>query len=262
MGKLSRLFIVALVVCGSARLASAHPCCGDYGDDRYRVINPPPPPPHEEMPLPPPTPHEGRNEVGYDVSMGTIGLGIRAPFAGGLGFSYGRRYARLLLRGEYQADNIDYDTYPDATDVTVTQRHEGFMHRVDATARWSFKSWRWSQKKFGFDLWVEGGLGREWLHWDRGGTIDRNFGVVGFGADEVIRFASHESKAHTLRGYIAVRFFRGADATFGGVGDAGGTTVAARCTTACANTTTTTMGAGSGGHDTGVQLSVGFTWGF
>lgn len=199
-----------------------------------------------------------RSEVGFDMAMGTVGAGRESATGGGITVHYGRRFDRLLLRGELGPHFLSWSATPDAPQVEDVH---GSLVRADLVAQYAFARFR-DRKELSFDLFVEGGAGREWISWDGGGTLHRDTLIAAVGADYVLRVGQPTSRARALRAFMTLRWTftpsPAQDAPTPGVMCAAGP----GDTTCPPASTTTTAGAAEGGRDVGVQLSVGFTFGW
>jgi hypothetical protein len=143
-----------LCVLGIGGLASATP---------YVAVSPP-----DEPPLP------KRLEVNIGMLAGGTDVGeVSGPGVGVIG-SAGLRMGPMSLLGE-----ASYTSVGDSPQLSVPVR--GRRSRVGGVVRYSLLDLNRERSPLSTDFWVEGGVGRQHIAWNRGGTLERWDGIAGFG---------------------------------------------------------------------------------
>lgn len=140
----------------TARPAAAD-CYGDECRERDKVWN------------------QMRFEGGIGMLAGGFGVGPVSGSAIGAHLDGGVRAGRLALLGEYDFASVGESTYDDPDPV------RGQLHRLGANVRYSLAAFGGRQVPIRGDIWLEGGLGSQYVRWNGGGELERRDLAFGFG---------------------------------------------------------------------------------
>jgi hypothetical protein len=152
-----------------------------------------------------------KHEIGFDLGVGTMAAGGRELPGGGLAVRWGRRYDRLLLRGDAGL----YFVEPASGEAEGHNR--ATIGRAGVAARWSFLTLG-SRSFLGGDFWIEAGLGWQEVAWTDGvrdGYRDLELGV---GAQIDMRIGAETSPSKVFSGYLSLRVIKPAGPEDGPVG--------------------------------------------
>jgi hypothetical protein len=137
-------------------------------------------------------------ELGLEVSVGGIWGWFRAGPVRGSAFGF---HATAGVQRDDWALLADY-TLVDFTETTKTDGRDAVIHRAGAAARYSLLSVRERYPTMRADLWLEAGVGREWLRWYDGGQLARTDARLAVGGQGTIRFGHHDR--HKVGVFVAL----------------------------------------------------------
>lgn len=119
-----------------------------------------------------------RIDLTVGMLVGGAPVGPVRGTAVGMHVDAGWTRGSLMLYGEYDLLSIGETAL--AADEKVIR---GLEHRLGGNARLTVMDWNGGRDvPLGGRLWVEGGLGRQLIHWNDGGILRRNDLAIGLGA--------------------------------------------------------------------------------
>ncbi len=145
--------------------------------------------------------HEPRTEVGFGMLAGAYSVGPVGGGAVGLHLDLGRQMGPVKLYGEYDFLSI-------GNSASETDPVRGLLHRGGLMVRYNFAEVGGGPyKPIQGAFWLEGGAGRQFVHWDAGGVLERDDVAAGFGGQFNFLLARHSPHPKVLGFYYAFRAF-------------------------------------------------------
>lgn len=120
----------------------------------------------------------GRSDFGFGLLAGSYSVGPVSGPGVGLHLDAGWNRKAWLIYGEYDFVSIGQNQQD------VTDPIRGLLHRFAAMGRYAFAEFGDGQNfPLQGQFWLEGGVGREIVMWDKGGRLGRNDIAIGLGAE-------------------------------------------------------------------------------
>jgi len=144
--------------------------------------------------------HDPRTEVGFGMLAGGYEVGPVGGGAVGLHLDLGRQMGPVKLYGEYDFLSIG-DSASDTTDPV-----RGLLHRGSLMARYNVAEIGGGRyKPIQGAFWLEAGAGRQFIHWNAGGVLERDDVAAGFGGQFNFLLARDTPNPRVLGFYYAFR---------------------------------------------------------
>lgn len=141
----------------------------------------------------------GRSDVGLGLLVGGFNVGHVGGTGVGTHIDAGWNKGSWLLYGEYDFLAIGESSYE------VDDPIRGRLHRLSAMLRRSVADISGSRVPLRGELWLEGGLGRQFITWNEGGRLGRNDLAFGIGAEMNIMARKDSADPHVFSIHYAVR---------------------------------------------------------
>ncbi|HVV83223.1 MAG TPA: hypothetical protein VHE35_09085 [Kofleriaceae bacterium] len=175
---------------GAAALATvlttarpAHACYGDECTAREKAWN------------------RMRFEGGVGLLAGGYSVGPVSGAAIGTHLDGGVRSGRLAVLGEYDFVSIGQSEYDHPDPI------RGQLHRLGANLRYSVGAFGGRTVPIRGDIWIEGGLGDQFVHWNGGGELERRDVAFGFGGQMTVQLGEENPRYlgfyYAFRGMVA-----------------------------------------------------------
>ena len=150
---------------------------------------------HDDNPF-----HKGRSDITLGLLAGSFRVGPVGGPAVGPHLDAGWNMSRLRLYGEYDLVMIGEN------EQVVDKPIRGQMHRFSAMARYALgEIGGGDDVPLQGQLWVEGGLGRELILWDKGGKLGRNDVALGIGGQLDVMARRHSPHPNVFGLFYAFR---------------------------------------------------------
>lgn len=133
----------------------------------------------------------------FGMAVGSIDVADLAGVGVGAHLSLSRVFGKVGLKADYDLLHV--------AEEYVDRPRAGLLHRAGLGVRWN-AAHALRSRKGQITMWLEGGAGRQWFAWDKGGTLTRNDVSIGIGADIIGNFADWGERPRLLGFSYALRF--------------------------------------------------------